>query len=83
MAHLVREVIGVEIVKEAVENAKENAQRNNIQNARFCVQMLLGAAQTLAAEDCIPMSLCWILRERDAMHLCWKPLGRWRRVESS
>lgn len=35
MAHLVREVIGVEIVKEAVENAKENAQRNNIQNARF------------------------------------------------
>ena len=53
MAHLVRKVIGVEIVKEAVENAKENAQRNNIQNARFlCADA--GAAQTLAAEGLHP-----------------------------
>lgn len=29
------EVIGVEIVPEAIENAKENARRNNITNARF------------------------------------------------
>ena len=54
MAHLVREVIGVEIVKEAVENAKENAQRNNIQNARFFCADAAGAAQTLAAEGLHP-----------------------------
>ena len=54
MAHLVREVIGVEIVKEAVENAKENAQRNNIQNARFLCADAAGAAQTLAAEGLHP-----------------------------
>lgn len=30
-----KEVIGVEIVPEAVENAKENQKRNNIQNAHF------------------------------------------------
>ena len=29
------EVIGVEIVPEAIENAKENARRNGITNARF------------------------------------------------
>ena len=54
MAHQVREVIGVEIVKEAVENAKENAQRNNIQNARFLCADAAGAAQTLAAEGLHP-----------------------------
>ena len=30
-----KEVIGVEIVKEAIENARENAKNNGIENARF------------------------------------------------
>lgn len=65
MAHLVREVIGVEIVKEAVENAKENAQRNNIQNARFlCADAAGRRHRRWPRKNCIPMSLCWILRER-------------------
>ncbi len=34
-AKLAKEVIGVEIVKEAIEDAKENAINNNISNARF------------------------------------------------
>lgn len=32
-----KEVIGVEIVKEAIENARENAKNNGIENARFFV----------------------------------------------
>ncbi len=35
MASNAKKIIGVEIVKEAVENAKKNAERNNIQNAEF------------------------------------------------
>ncbi len=35
MAHRVRTLCGVEIVKSAVECAKENAKRNGIKNARF------------------------------------------------
>ena len=54
MAHRVREVIGVEIVKEAVENAKENAQRNDIHNARFLCDDAAGAAKTLAEEGLHP-----------------------------
>lgn len=35
MANRVRQVIGVEIVPQAVENARQNAARNGIQNAEF------------------------------------------------
>ena len=35
MADAVQELIGVEIVPEAVENAKKNAARSGVQNARF------------------------------------------------
>ena len=35
LAEYAKEVIGVEIVPEAVENAKENARLNGIENARF------------------------------------------------
>lgn len=35
IADRVKEVLGVEIVPEAVEDAKENARMNNVQNARF------------------------------------------------
>lgn len=34
-ASIVKEVIGVEIVPEAIENARVNAQKNHIENARF------------------------------------------------
>ncbi len=54
MAHLAREVIGVEIVKEAVENAKENARRGKIENARFFCDDAAGAARSLAAEGLRP-----------------------------
>lgn len=35
MAHRVKELIGVEIVKEAIEDAKINAEINDIKNSRF------------------------------------------------
>ena len=35
MAPVAKEVIGVEIVEEAVEAAKENAKRNGLNNCRF------------------------------------------------
>ena len=35
MAHSAAEIVGVEIIPEAVENAKKNAARNNITNAGF------------------------------------------------
>lgn len=35
MADYVKDLIGIEIVPQAIENAKENAKRNNIKNARF------------------------------------------------
>ncbi len=37
LAHQVREVIGIEVVKDAVKNAQQNAKINNIKNARFIV----------------------------------------------
>ena len=35
MAKYAKEVYGVEIVKQAIEDAKENAKRNNLENAHF------------------------------------------------
>ncbi len=35
MAHMVKTLVGIEIVPEAVENARRNARRNGISNARF------------------------------------------------
>lgn len=34
----VREVVGIEIYKQAIENARDNAKMNDITNARFFVQ---------------------------------------------
>lgn len=46
MAHRVKQVIGVEIVPQAVENAKANAAENGISNARFlCADAGIAAAQ--------------------------------------
>ncbi len=35
MANIVKKIIGIEIIPEAIENAKSNAFRNNISNAEF------------------------------------------------
>ncbi|MBQ8174582.1 MAG: 23S rRNA (uracil(1939)-C(5))-methyltransferase RlmD [Clostridia bacterium] len=60
MAHSVREVIGVEIVPEAVACAKRNAKRNGIQNASFYCgdaensRNLLAAAEAERGEEIRP-----------------------------
>lgn len=53
-SHLVRELIGVEIVPEAVENARENAALNGITNARFLCGDAGQAAAQLAEEGLCP-----------------------------
>ena len=50
----VKELIGVEVVPEAVENARANAQRNGIQNARFLCGDAGSAASALALEGVRP-----------------------------
>lgn len=45
-----RELVGVEIVPEAVENAMENARRNGIENASFLCADAKEAARRFAAE---------------------------------
>ena len=50
LAHQVKEVIGVEIVPNAVKNAAENARKNGIENARFFCGDAAAAAEQLAHE---------------------------------
>lgn len=54
MTSNVRELIGVEIVPDAVENAKENAKRCGVENARFICADAKEAAAQLAAENLHP-----------------------------
>ena len=54
MADRAGQVIGVEIVPEAVENARANAAANQITNARFIVGDAAEAAEQLAAEGIRP-----------------------------
>ncbi|MCI8650461.1 MAG: 23S rRNA (uracil(1939)-C(5))-methyltransferase RlmD [Anaerotruncus sp.] len=54
MAHRCKQVIGVEIVAQAVENAIENARQNQIENARFLCADAAQAAAQLAAEGVRP-----------------------------
>ncbi|MCL2069198.1 MAG: 23S rRNA (uracil(1939)-C(5))-methyltransferase RlmD [Oscillospiraceae bacterium] len=54
MAHAVKEVIGVEIIPQAVRDAGRNAERNNIENARFICADAGGAALKLAEEGIRP-----------------------------
>ena len=35
LAQKAKHVIGIEIIKDAIENAKENAKRNKIKNGEF------------------------------------------------
>lgn len=54
MAQQVRQLIGVEIVPQAVENARENAKNAGVQNARFICADAGSAAQMLADEGLQP-----------------------------
>lgn len=54
MAGKVRQLIGVEIVPDAVENARANAQNCGIENARFICSDAGTAAVTLAQEGLSP-----------------------------
>ncbi|MBQ4104824.1 MAG: 23S rRNA (uracil(1939)-C(5))-methyltransferase RlmD [Clostridia bacterium] len=54
MARRCRELIGVEIVPQAIENAKKNAELNNISNARFICADASVAADKLRAEGVSP-----------------------------
>ena len=57
MAEQIKELVGVEIVPEAIENAKENARLNGIANAQFFCADAKEAAARFAEEgkqfDCI------------------------------
>ena len=54
MAAKAKQVIGVELIPEAIEDAKENAARNGIENARFFCADAAGAANTLLNEGLRP-----------------------------
>ena len=54
MAHQARQLVGVEIVSDAVENARQNAIQNGITNARFICADATEAAAQLEAEGIAP-----------------------------
>ncbi len=54
MAKDAKEIIGVEIIPEAIENAKENAELNGIKNARFLCGDASAAVKTLLKEKITP-----------------------------
>ncbi|MBQ7596680.1 MAG: 23S rRNA (uracil(1939)-C(5))-methyltransferase RlmD [Clostridia bacterium] len=54
MAQKAKEIIGVEVIKQAVENAKENAALNEIKNARFICADASEAASQLEKENIRP-----------------------------
>lgn len=54
MAKSAKQVIGVEIIPQAIENAIENARLNGIENVRFICDDAKGAAKTLYDEGIRP-----------------------------
>lgn len=54
MAGQVKELIGVEIIPEAMENARSNARKNGVKNARFLCADASQAATALADEGIRP-----------------------------
>ena len=54
MADKAKQIIGVEIIPEAIENAKENAKLNGIENTRFICDDASGAAKALLSEGIKP-----------------------------
>ncbi|WMJ23133.1 23S rRNA (uracil(1939)-C(5))-methyltransferase RlmD [Paludicola sp. MB14-C6] len=53
-AHKVKQVIGIEIIPQAIENAKENAKINGIDNARFICADAKKATKQLLTEGVVP-----------------------------
>ena len=58
MARKAGQVIGAEIVPEAIQDAQANAQRNGISNARFLCGDAGQAAFQLASEGVRPQVIC-------------------------
>ncbi|MGI5959605.1 MAG: 23S rRNA (uracil(1939)-C(5))-methyltransferase RlmD [Massiliimalia sp.] len=56
-AHLVKNLIGVEIIPQAVENAKQNAMLNGFENARFLCDDCKGAVIQLEQEQLHPNAI--------------------------
>jgi len=54
LAKEAKEVLGIEVVPEAIENAKENAERNGITNVRFTCADATEAAEDLAKTETYP-----------------------------
>ena len=54
MAHKVKNLIGVEIIPQAIEDAKKNAQRNGISNAEFICSDAADAAAELKKQNIHP-----------------------------
>ncbi len=54
MAKNAKQIIGVEVIPEAIENAKENAEINGITNSRFICDDASGASKTLFEEGIRP-----------------------------
>lgn len=54
MADQCRELIGVEIIPEAIENAERNAEKNGVKNARFFCGDATAAAAKLRVEGVAP-----------------------------
>ena len=54
MAHRVKELIGVEVVEQAVQDARLNAENNGIKNARFIAADAAKAAKLLESEGVSP-----------------------------
>lgn len=54
MSDKAKQIVGVEIIPEAIENAKENAELNKIKNTRFICDDASGAAKTLLSEGIKP-----------------------------
>lgn len=52
MAKDIKKLIGVEIVKKAIDNAKENAKLNNIKNAQFICSDAKDAAREILKSNC-------------------------------
>lgn len=58
LARRAEQVIGAEIVPQAIEDAKENARRNGIKNAEFFCGDAGAVAQKLAQEGVRPQVIC-------------------------
>ncbi|NCE63414.1 23S rRNA (uracil(1939)-C(5))-methyltransferase RlmD [Pseudoflavonifractor sp. 524-17] len=58
MAGAARQVVGAEVIPQAVEDARQNALRNGIENARFLCADAGEAARALEAEGLRPDVIC-------------------------